>query len=68
MNNNVRKVRKKLGLSGEALARKAEMSASDLSKVERGRVYAFPGWRRRISDALGVPECELFPEEEQASA
>lgn len=61
MQNKVREIREARGMSGEALARKAEMSPSDLSKLERGIRHPFPGWRRRISEALGVPEAELFP-------
>jgi transcriptional regulator with XRE-family HTH domain len=63
MSNNVRTKRKARGMSGEALARRAEMSASDLSKLERGRLYAYPGWRKRIAEALDTPEDQLFPGE-----
>ena len=62
MKNQVRKYRKRQGLSGEKLSRLAEMSASDLSKLERGQVFPHPGWRARIADALAVEEKTLFPE------
>ena len=59
--NKVREVRKLAGMSGEKLARAAEMSASDLSKLERGLVNAYPGCRQRIAAALGHEEEDLFP-------
>lgn len=61
--NLVRLAQKEQGMSGEALARLVEMSASDLSKLERGLLPPYRGWRERIADALQVPEGELFPEE-----
>lgn len=60
--NQVRERRQQVGISGEELARRAGISASDLSKVERGQRHAYPGWRRRIAEALDTPESELFPE------
>ncbi len=63
MSNQVREKRLQAGISGEELARRARLSASDLSKVERGQRLAFPAWRRRIAEALDLPEEELFPRE-----
>ena len=31
-----------------------------ISAVERGLVPAWPGWRRRLSRAFGIPQAELF--------
>lgn len=62
MSNMVREIRQAKGLSCERLARQAEISATDLSKIERGLRRAYPGWRRRIASALQTPEAELFPE------
>ena len=36
------------------------IAASDLSAIERGLRPAFPGWRKRIARAFGLPERELF--------
>jgi len=34
----------------------------DLSKALNGKKRFFPSWRKRASEALGIPEEELFPE------
>ena len=62
MKNNVRPVRKSMGMSGLELSRRVKMAPSTLSLVERGMLPAYPNWRRRISEALGLSEEELFPE------
>jgi len=62
LKNNVREVRKKQNMSALELARRAVMPPSSLSLVERGLLPAYPGWRKRIAQALGVSEDELFPE------
>jgi transcriptional regulator with XRE-family HTH domain len=36
------------------------IAASDLSQIERGARPAFPGWRRRLAHAFGMPEEALF--------
>jgi hypothetical protein len=38
------------------------IATGDLSAVERRLRPAFPGWRRRLSEAFGLPEAELFAE------
>ena len=63
MKNYVREVREKRNISGAELARRAKLSPSDLSKLEKGQRQSFPGWRARIASALGLPETDLFPEE-----
>jgi len=40
---------------------------SDLSQIERGLRSAPPGWRRRIANAFGLPEEQLFAEEQRAT-
>ncbi len=35
---------------------------SDLSRLERGTLPAFPGWRKRLAQFYRMPECDLFPE------
>ncbi|MBI4332372.1 MAG: helix-turn-helix transcriptional regulator [Chloroflexi bacterium] len=51
------------GLSQLALARKARMAPSDVSRIENGWLHPYPDWRKRLAKALGVAEKELFPEE-----
>ena len=36
------------------------IAASDLSRLERGLLPPYPGWRRRLAKAFRVPEAELF--------
>jgi transcriptional regulator with XRE-family HTH domain len=61
--NKVREVRQSKGWSCEALARKANMTSTDLSRLERGLAQAFPAWRQRLAEALETAEGDLFPEE-----
>ena len=53
--------RKDMGITLTELARRAELSKSELSAVERGRV-ALPGAdkRRRLATALGVSHADLL--------
>ena len=44
------------------VSRLTAISPSDLSQVELEKKPCFPSWRKRLSEALNVPECELFPE------
>jgi len=60
--NNVKKIRLAQGLSGLELSRRARIAPSTLHNIENRKIVAFPGWRRRIAEALGVPEDEIFPE------
>jgi len=36
------------------------IASPDLSAIERLARPAFPGWRRRIAEAFGMPEDVLF--------
>ena len=55
-----RKVRLAAGLSINKLSARTGIAAPDISSIERGRRYAWPGWRQRIARALGVSVSELF--------
>ena len=59
--NRVREIRLQKRLTCEALARKVEMASTDLSKLERGIRHPYPGWRKRIAQALQESEEYLFP-------
>jgi len=61
--NRIRETREKKGISQFELARRTGLHPSTISKVERGVWMPFPGWRRRIAEALEVGENEIFPEE-----
>lgn len=45
-----------------AVSLKTGIHSSLISRIVNGKVPAFPGWRRRIAEALGVDEAELFDE------
>lgn len=62
MHENIRTEAKRQGLSLNKLSRIAEISQSDLSCAINGKKPFYPAWRKRVSEALGVPENELFPE------
>lgn len=47
-----------------SLAKRAEISSSDLYSAMAGKRPMFPKWRKRISMVLNVPEEALFPESE----
>ncbi len=58
----VRELRLKLGLSQAALARRARLHPSDISRVETGHAVLYPKQRRRLARALGVSETEIQQE------
>lgn len=62
--------RKRQGLSQAQLARRAEVNATSLSRIERGREEAYPHRGKRIADALGWTGevSALFEEVEDGSA
>ena len=51
---------KEQGLTRMQLAMKAGINPSDLYQALNGNKPMFPSWRKKISEALGVPEAELF--------
>ena len=62
--NKLREARKGKGLSQLKLAFMTGIPPSEISRIENGWIVAYPGWRKRFARALGVPELELFPVEE----
>jgi len=59
--NRVREVRLRLGLAQQAVAVKSGVNTSALTMIEKYGYYPGPDVRRRIKDALGVTEAELWP-------
>ena len=57
----VKKEAEAQGLSIRKLAAKANMTAPDLCQAISGAKTFWPQWRKRVSEALGVPEDQLFP-------
>ena len=62
MYENLRAIMKMRGLSQNRLAMDARIAPSELSKAINGKIPWYPKWRKGISDALGIPENELFNE------
>ena len=58
--NNLKKVRKEKGLSQLKLAFITGIAPSEISRIENGWLYPYPGWRKRLAEALKVSERELF--------
>lgn len=55
--------RQKVGMSKTELARRANIGLSEISKIESGKIFPYPGWRRRIAEVLQVEDVEsLFKE------
>ncbi len=52
--------RQRKGLSQSQLARIANVHPATLSRLESGKLFAYPGWRRRLGKALGVSGDLLF--------
>jgi len=60
---NLKETRIKVGLNQRELAEKVHMSQSLISDFERGTRKVYRSAAARLSDALGVPVDELFPED-----
>ncbi|MDK2887923.1 MAG: Helix-turn-helix domain [Thermoanaerobacter sp.] len=56
----IRAIRERCGMSRAELSRRTGIDYSTLWKIEKGLIALFPGWRRRIAEALGVDERELM--------
>lgn len=66
--NRLREARKEKGLSQLKLAFTTGIAPWDISRIENGWMKPYPSWKKRLSRALGVPETELFPPEEQGKS
>ena len=61
----LRRVRQERGISLVKLCQSTGIDPGSLSLIERGRLFPYPGWRRRIAKALELPEDALFKEVEK---
>jgi len=61
MTNNLKKVRQERGISQLKLAFLTGIGPSEISRIENGWIKPYPGWRKRIAQALDVGEDQLFP-------
>jgi transcriptional regulator with XRE-family HTH domain len=60
--NLLRAIREGKGISQLKLSRITGIAPGTISNIENGKIVAYPGWKRRLSAALGVPEAVIFPE------
>jgi transcriptional regulator with XRE-family HTH domain len=67
MESRLRDERRRRGWSLTRVSALTGIAAQDISAVERGLKYAFPGWRRRLAAAYKLSERDLFPDVESAA-
>jgi transcriptional regulator with XRE-family HTH domain len=63
--NNLKNIREMKKLSQFELAKLADITPSDISRIENNKIYAYPGWRERLANALEVEEKEIWPDNNQ---
>lgn len=62
--NNLKKYRRKAGLTQAELSKLTKVHRNHISNFETGAERPWPKFRRRAAEILGVPECDLFPRRE----
>lgn len=62
MYENLKNVLDEKGISMYRLAKLSNIASPDLYSALSGKKVLFPNWKKRISEALDVPEEELFEE------
>lgn len=65
--SNIRKARKKAGLTQEQLARKCGCATNTIGRIERGKLQPAPKLTERIADVLGLRLTILEPEDQPVS-
>jgi transcriptional regulator with XRE-family HTH domain len=58
--NNLKEIRTQLKVSQLELHRRTRIAPGILSNIENHKMYVYPGWKKRIAKALGIPEKEIF--------
>jgi transcriptional regulator with XRE-family HTH domain len=56
----LREARERLGISQTQLSMRTGIHTSTISRLEAGKVYAYPGWRGRLARALETTTDALF--------
>lgn len=62
--NRVRELRIKQGISQTDLARRIGIAEPNLSSIERGRLMPWPKVKRKLARVLKTTQAELFPTQE----
>jgi len=60
MKNRLREIRQSQGISQLRLSYLTGIQPPMISRVENGKMEAFPGWRKRFAQALKVKEADIF--------
>ncbi|MGV8979919.1 helix-turn-helix transcriptional regulator [Clostridium sp.] len=60
--NNVTEFREKRGLSKQKLSQLTGISPSNIYHIETAKTFPYPGWRKRLAEALSTSEENLFPQ------
>lgn len=60
------KILEERGLTKYRLAKMSNISTQDLYTVLKGHKPLYPNWRKRIAEALDIPEDFLFLEKEES--
>lgn len=61
-------LRRGKGWSKAELGRRSRIAPETVCRLEAGKVYPYPGWRKRLARVLHVPADELFVEVSEAEA
>lgn len=62
MYEKLREVIAEKGITTNKLARMTNIASQDLYNAYSGKKRIYPNWKKRIAEALGIPEEELFEE------
>lgn len=60
--NNVTEYRENRGLSKQKLSQLTGISPSNIYHIETAKTFPYPGWRKRLAEALNINEEKLFPQ------
>lgn len=61
----ISKIRESKGWSKSELSRRSGVNLPLLSHLENGKIYPYPGWKKKLGNALGVNPEILFEEVEE---
>jgi SOS-response transcriptional repressor LexA len=65
--NNIRKARKKAGLTQEELARKCDCATNTIGRIERGELQPAQALKENIAEVLGLRLTIMEPEDQPSS-
>lgn len=64
---DLKKIFKERDLTPAKLSRDKDIPTNIAYNLINGKQYPYPGYRKKISEFLGMPESELFPEYQNTS-